>query len=171
MSYLIPFRSHVYCGLLSDCFSGHFHTNISDGLSVALILIVCPQAHWNVLHLSDLCQISFSFNAFHFPAYIFATLNCISPNCPACSMHFLAPLLLLSYYFMYFPCCYHIFCTAWKTEVASSSETLGTVWGPTWEDFNACLTQLWCHTLCWMMWHLFSSHFLSGIKNNEENDY
>jgi hypothetical protein len=128
MSNLIPFSSHIYCGLLSGCFSGHFHTNIYDGLSVTLNLSVCPQAHWNILHLPDLCQISFAFNAFHFPAYTFATLNYISPNCPACSMHFLAPLLPLSCHFMYFPCCYHIFCTSWKTEVASCSETLRTVW-------------------------------------------
>ena len=137
MSNLIQFRSHVFCGLLSGCFSGHFYTSIYDGLSVALILSVCHRTHWNSLHLPDLGQISFAFNAFHFPAYIFATLNCISPNCRACSMHFLALLFLLSCYFIYFPSCYHIFCcTAWKTEVASSSETLGTVWCHNPEDFN-----------------------------------
>jgi len=171
MSILNPFRSHIYCGLLSGRFPGHFHTNIYDGLSVAHVLSAGPQAHWNILHLPDVCQISFAFNAFHFSAYIFASLNCISPNCPACSMHFIAPLLPLSCHFTYLPSCFHIFCTACKTEVASSPETLGSVWCHNPEDHNVCLTQLWCHTMCWMMWHLFSAHFLRGIENNEENDY
>lgn len=89
----------------------------------------------------------------------------------SCMFHALPCTTTVSCYFIYLPSCYHIFCTAWKTEVASFPETLGTVWCHNPEDHNTCLTQLWCHTLCWVMWHLISAHFLRGIEKYEENDY